>query len=258
MGSGGSKSVSDVVEKTSVAVDKSQDLIDEISGLFEKLESRSQEDLKQMGTSIMVFKHSFFNFTYASKDNLAGFSDWLGDVINGFKPQIENAASLANGEISSETLQGLLNTHIGEGLEMLFNLFTQILPEVGARSASNYTWSSDLRLLDGNFFLYNGAFIYDISSKSFFKSESLRCVGFFTIIVQSNSMVEQLLELRQKLFALNSFDHNVDRYNFLRAKLEQFQNDALDASDSELDRITKRIELVEKSLANLSQFLHGT
>jgi hypothetical protein len=203
---GSNQSVQESVAETTSNVEAQGALIEAINELYNKLTARFDSDFAKMDDAIVLFKHENFKFEYKSADQVAGIVDSVADGLEALKPKIPEAKSLDVSKYSNQAIQTLLDTNIGKALDQLTGLFVMIAPQLGGRTGTTYEWSTDMRLLDSNLFLYNAAFLYKFENKAWFSSKSVVAVGYFSYIFQSNAFADNFLELSRKLFLLDEFD----------------------------------------------------
>lgn len=250
---GNSPSTAEIVQDTVDDVKAQRDLIKEIDALFEQLRSRFDDDFKKIGNGVVLFKHESFNFKYTRADEIAGIVDSVTDGLLALKPQVKDAKSLDVTTMTNGALQVLIDGSIGTTIDQLTELFAMIGPSLGQRSGTSYEWSTDMRLLNSNMFLYNAAFVYKFADTRWFKSKEIVAIGYFSYIFQSNAFVDNFEGLKKSLERLDEFDAKAEQLRYLDKKLAGMLQEALENDDDEalLKKYERFAPIAEKARKEL-------
>lgn len=254
----GGKPTKEIVEETIADIGAQNELIKAINELYDKLKERFDEDSKKINDSVIVFKHENFSFTYTRNDDIAGIVDTACEGLEKLKPAIKNATSLNPDTYSNGKLQAMISGNIGSALDQLTGLFSLIGPHLGQRTGTSYEWSTDMRLMSDNMFLYNAAFVYKFKNDQWFHKTDIVAVGYFSYIFQSNAFSTNFESLKKGLFRLDEFDAKALRLKSLEARVAKYLEEAMEQEGDAADKALANYEKFDIILQRMHKDLLGS
>lgn len=254
---GNGVSVEEAVNETGEDISSQHELIEKINEMFTLIRTQFEDDMKAIKDSVVIMKSENLLFQHTKRNDIA-------EVVKLVTGQVEGMAnspspkSKAPEEFTDLALKALILSSNGLALSGMAKLVGTLLPSLGTTAETSMAQSTDMRLIDGNLFLYNAAFAYKFELKQNFKTTTMVAIGYFTNIFQSPRFVDNFVQLRKGLGVLKSYNENERAYHNLQKYNNETMAEMMKAKGEQLAELKDTYKLHSKLLVQAKHAMNGT